>query len=159
MGFTEVASNRPTSAGGFARVRVCVGASAGAPARPRGCVCEREGVFVGWTVGRMEEVGRRVRREIEMAKRWDFMREHMPKVVSMLQERRAKGEGAHLDECWKRGVGRQEPGWFYAREGGVTVGTPFEGSEAEQIHKMAGSLPNAAGQALLMLRPVEPAKT
>ncbi|XVJ69870.1 MAG: hypothetical protein HEQ39_09605 [Rhizobacter sp.] len=83
---------------------------------------------------------------------WVFMKEHMPRVVSMLQERRTKGEGAHIDECWKRGVIAQEPGWFYAREAGVSVGTPFDGTEAEQIVRMAASLPGAAGQALLLLK-------
>lgn len=58
-----------------------------------------------------------------MRKSWAFMTEHMPRVVAMLKQHRERGEGAHLDECWKHGVVDGEPGWFFAAEGGVHVGT------------------------------------
>jgi hypothetical protein len=56
---------------------------------------------------------------------WGFMTRLMPRVVAEIKEWRDGGCGDHLDECWRRGVTGREPGWFYAREGAVAVGTPF----------------------------------
>jgi hypothetical protein len=56
---------------------------------------------------------------------WSWMPAHMPKTVALLREYRELGEGAHLDECWLRGVLQGQPGWFYAVEGPLSVGTPF----------------------------------
>lgn len=50
----------------------------------------------------------------------------MPELVREIAEWRAAGLGAHVDLCWRRGVLLGEPGWFYAREGTVSLGTPFE---------------------------------
>jgi hypothetical protein len=55
---------------------------------------------------------------------WQWMAEHMPRVVALLKEERAAGRGAHVDECWRRGVVGGEPGMFWAREGAVSVGLP-----------------------------------
>jgi hypothetical protein len=55
---------------------------------------------------------------------WAWMGQHMPRVVALLKERRAAGDGALIDECWRRGVIKREPGWFYAAEGAVSLGTP-----------------------------------
>lgn len=55
---------------------------------------------------------------------WAFMVEHMPGVISRIKEGRAKGEGAHIDMCWRRGVVELQPGWFWAYEAGVSVGVP-----------------------------------
>lgn len=55
---------------------------------------------------------------------WAWLPVVMPGVARLMAEkRRAFGDG-HVNECWKRGVGNLEPGWFFAREGAVWVGTP-----------------------------------
>ena len=93
--------------------------------------------------------------ETRAKKNWAWMSEFMPRIVTMLGERRAKGEGAHIDECWKHGVRLQEPGWFYAREGGITVGTPFQESETNDVLREFGTWEFAKDQALLVLKPLE----
>lgn len=68
---------------------------------------------------------------------WSWIKEFMPNVVALLAEYRA-GEGAHLDECWQRGVLRGEPGWFFAQEGAVCLGTPFDLAAAEAAVRAQG---------------------
>ena len=48
----------------------------------------------------------------------------MPGVRALIAEKRKDWGAAWVAECWKRGVVMQEPGWFFAREGAVAVGTP-----------------------------------
>jgi hypothetical protein len=55
---------------------------------------------------------------------WAFMVDHMPQCVAYIKRARSKGEGAHIDLCWRRGVVERQPGWFWAYEGGVSVGVP-----------------------------------
>ena len=55
---------------------------------------------------------------------WAFMAEHMPRCVEWMRQARIKGEGKHLDLCWRRGVMELRPGWFWAYEAGVSVGVP-----------------------------------
>lgn len=55
---------------------------------------------------------------------WSWMRRHMPRVVAMIEAARQRGDSALVNECWRRGVLNGEPGWFYARENGVSVGVP-----------------------------------
>lgn len=62
--------------------------------------------------------GKQVRPKVS----WAFMVEHMPNVVAKLREKRARGEGAHIDLCWSRGVVGLEPDWFWGYEAGVAVG-------------------------------------
>lgn len=82
---------------------------------------------------------------------WGWMQQHMPKVVQMLKERRAAGQGAHVNECWRRGVLRGEPGWFYAAEGPLTVGVPEGHLLADpQLVALRRDFPD---QAMLLLRP------
>lgn len=59
----------------------------------------------------------------ESAKRdWKWLPREMPGVAKLLAERRAKDGPAWVNECWKRGVVQQEPGWFFAIEGPLMVG-------------------------------------
>lgn len=55
--------------------------------------------------------------------RWFWVREAMPGVARLMAERREKYGAAWVEECWKRGM-RGEPGWLFAREGAVSIGTP-----------------------------------
>lgn len=59
-------------------------------------------------------------------KDWSWFKQFMPGVTALLGEYREFGEGLHLDECWKRGVLGGQAGWFFAREGPVCLGTPFD---------------------------------
>jgi len=84
---------------------------------------------------------------------WVWMEAHMPEVVRQLREYREGGEGAHVNECWRRGVVCGEPGWFFAREGPITLGTPFDrlpGSLLGEVERHAFR----SGGAVLMLAPL-----
>lgn len=47
----------------------------------------------------------------------------MPGVAQQITERRKQYGDAHVDLCWRKGVIEGEPGWFFAREGALAVGT------------------------------------
>lgn len=83
---------------------------------------------------------------------WAWMEEHMPRVIQQLKAKRAEGLGAHINECWKRGVIGLEPGWFYAAEGPVAIGVPAEHLLADPVLvDLRKAFPD---QALLMLKEV-----
>jgi hypothetical protein len=52
------------------------------------------------------------------------MPQAMPGVMKMVGEKRREFGDQHVNLCWKRGVVELEPGWFFAREGALWVGTP-----------------------------------
>lgn len=81
------------------------------------------------------------------ATRWAWLPAMMPTVARLMAERRAQHGPAHMAECWRRGVMLQEPGWFFAREGALAVGTPFD----DQMLRDFGALIVKPGQALLMV--------
>lgn len=49
----------------------------------------------------------------------------MPGVAKLMAEKRRLLGNEHVAECWKRGVLKLEPGWFFAREGALAVGTAW----------------------------------
>lgn len=61
----------------------------------------------------------------EAKRRFDWLPTAMPGVARLMRERRARLGDAHVNECWRRGVVEREPGWFFAREGALAVGTPW----------------------------------
>lgn len=61
------------------------------------------------------------------AGKFDWLPTAMPGVARLVAERRRVLGDAHVSECWRRGVLEREPGWFFAREGALAVGTPWEG--------------------------------
>lgn len=76
----------------------------------------------------------------------------MPKVVQMLKDRRERGEGAFIDECWVKGVQQQQPGWFFAAEGPVAIGVPPGGVLSDPaLVAMRAAFPD---QAIVMLKEV-----
>ena len=81
---------------------------------------------------------------------WAFMVERMPRTVARIKEARAKGQGAHVDTCWRRGVVELQPGWFWAYEAGVSVGVPALDmvGDATVQHVLA----NHPGASVLMLK-------
>lgn len=58
--------------------------------------------------------------------RWNWLPSMMPGVARLMAEKRAQFGAAHVAECWKRSVVMGEPGWLYAREGPIAIGTPFD---------------------------------
>lgn len=60
------------------------------------------------------------------ANRWAWLPHAMPGVARLMAERRAELGAAHVAECWRRGVVEMQPGWFFAREGPLAVGTPWD---------------------------------
>lgn len=48
----------------------------------------------------------------------------MPGVARLVAEKRRTLGEAHVAECWRRGMAG-EPGWFFAREGAIAIGTPW----------------------------------
>lgn len=62
-------------------------------------------------------------------KRWGWLPVEMPGVTRLMKEKRAKYGDQWVNECWRRGVVDGEPGWFFAGEGALMVGTLFEDPE------------------------------
>lgn len=56
--------------------------------------------------------------------RWAWLPEFMPRVRALLAEKRKLLGDAHVNKCWELGVLKQEPGWFFAREGAIAIGVP-----------------------------------
>ena len=63
---------------------------------------------------------------MESRKRFDWLPAEMPVVTDMVRRNRRQHGDAHVNECWKRGVINGEPGWFFAREGTLAIGTPWK---------------------------------
>ena len=80
---------------------------------------------------------------------WRWLPQHMPGVARLMREKRAELGNEWVDTCWKRGVLGQEPGWFYAAEGALAVGTPWA-DEPDIARRMAGRL--LPTEVLLVLR-------
>lgn len=85
------------------------------------------------------------------ARRWDWLPDHMPQVAALMREKRKALGDAHVNRCWMQGVVKGQPGWFYAREGPLAVGVPFDDPVLAPL-AMAPQIPT---QAVLMLRTVE----
>lgn len=83
--------------------------------------------------------------------RWGWLPEAMPGVARLMAERRRTMGNEHVAECWRRGVVQREPGWFFAREGALAVGTPWD----DPVLANFAALQVTASQALLIMK--EPA--
>lgn len=83
---------------------------------------------------------------------WHWLPVAMPGVARLIAEKRRLMGPEHVNECWRRGVLHREPGWFFAREGALAVGTPWAGDP--QLENFAAASVTAT-QALLVLRPKE----
>lgn len=80
--------------------------------------------------------------------RWAWLPTAMPGVARLLGEKRLKHGAEHVKECWARGM-RGEPGWFFAREGGIAIGTPWA-DDPVMANFAAAQI--TSGQALVVLR-------
>lgn len=68
--------------------------------------------------------------------RWAWMPEHMPGVMAKVAEMRKTYGAEWLATCWKNGVVLAQPGWFWACEGALAVGVPFD-ARAIETHLLA----------------------
>ena len=89
----------------------------------------------------------------DQRKRFDWLPVEMPGVARLVKEKRAQLGAAHVAECWERGVLQREPGWFFAREGALAIGVPWD--EPEMANFAAQQITST--QALLMIRTPEAA--
>jgi len=82
-------------------------------------------------------------------KRFDWLPQEMPGVAKRLAALRAELGAEHVKLCWERGFIQREPGWFYAREGSLAIGTPW--ADPELGHWAVFQV--TPGQALVLLHP------
>lgn len=82
---------------------------------------------------------------------WSWLPAQMPGVAGLIKRQRAEVGNDHVNTCWRRGVVEGLPGWFYAAEGALQVGTPWP-----EVLDLACARVTPS-QALLILRPVEQA--
>ena len=82
--------------------------------------------------------------------RWAWLPAAMPGVARLMAEKRSKLGREHVSLCWRRGVIEQQPGWFFAREGALAVGTPWD----DPVLANFAALQVTSTQALLILREV-----
>lgn len=79
--------------------------------------------------------------------RYAWMRDAMPGVARLIAEKRAQYGDAHVTECIVRSLGG-ETGYFFAREGPVAVGTPWDDPALANF----AALQVTSTQALVLLR-------
>lgn len=80
--------------------------------------------------------------------RFGWLPTAMPGVARLVGEKRRTLGDAHVSECWRRGVIEREPGWFFAREGAIAVGTPWD----DPVLANFAAAQVSATQALVVLR-------
>ena len=78
--------------------------------------------------------------------RWVFVPGAMPKVAKLMVEKRKDMGHDHVALCWQKGVVECLPGWFYAREGALAIGVPWD--DLETLYADT----KRASQTLLVLR-------
>lgn len=82
--------------------------------------------------------------------RWAWVRTALPAVARLVLDKRREFGQAHVAECWRRGMAG-EPGWFFAREGAVAIGTPWAVVQ-DPVLAAATSWQCTASQAALFIR-------
>lgn len=69
--------------------------------------------------------------------KWDWLPAVMPGVQRLMADKKRTFGEAHVAECWRRGVLLLEPGWLFAREAALSIGTPPLGDH--QVMELAFS--------------------
>ena len=80
-------------------------------------------------------------------KDWSWLPDFMPGVSRQIADKRKAFGADWVNECWKRSMAG-EPGWLFAREGSLAVGTPFDDPELANF----AALQVTSTQALLVMR-------
>lgn len=86
---------------------------------------------------------------------WKWLPAQMPTVARLLAEKREQLGPEWVNTCWRRGVVDGEPGWFFAAEGALAVGTPW--ADAPGVHLWLGLklAPGGRNPSMLVLRDKE----
>jgi hypothetical protein len=74
-----------------------------------------------------------------------WLKTSMPRVSRLIEEQRKARGAEFVSHCWRRSL-RGEPGWFYAREGALAIGTPWPEAldlEREALKACAPHVPAA----------------
>lgn len=87
-------------------------------------------------------------------RRLALIREAMPGVARIVAGYRARLGDGHVTECVRRGLAG-EPGWFFAREGTVAVGTPWA-DDCGLLRDYAAAHIGAPQALVVMREPVAP---
>lgn len=87
--------------------------------------------------------------KVEKVNDWGWLPSAMPGVARLVAAKRREIGAAHVSLCWTRGVVDREPGWFFAREGALAVGTPWPAIADVVGWNMTPK------QAMVFMRPVE----
>lgn len=82
--------------------------------------------------------------------KWGWLPAAMPGVARLMRDKRKALGEAHVAECWRRGVLEREAGWFFAREGALAVGTPWD----DPVLANFAAAQVTSQQALVVLREV-----
>lgn len=85
---------------------------------------------------------------------WKWLPQQMPGVARLIDEKRRELGSDWVNTCWRAGVVECKPGWFYAAEGALAVGTPWV-NDPVIADLLAARI--TATQALLVIRPKEAA--
>jgi hypothetical protein len=80
-----------------------------------------------------------------------LIRQAMPKVAAVVETHRQAMGAAHVTECQRRGMAG-EPGWFYARQGVITIGAPWQ--DVWEIEAKLAAAGGYADAVMVVLRPV-----
>lgn len=86
------------------------------------------------------------------ANRWHWLTAAMPGVARLMADKRRAYGADHVAECWRHAMAG-EPGWLFAREGAVAVGTPWAGDP--QLENFALAQVTSTQALLVMREPVQ----
>ena len=89
----------------------------------------------------------------EAPARWDCLPSQMPGVVALIADKRRQMGADWVNECWRRGALGGEPGWFFAGEGSLMIGTLWDDAAVVAFASQRIS----RTQALIVLKPKEAA--
>lgn len=77
-----------------------------------------------------------------------WLPEQMPGVAKLLKEKRLLWGAEWVAKCWQMGVVQLQPGWFFASEGALMVGTLWDDAELLAVAMKA----HTPTQAVLILK-------
>lgn len=97
----------------------------------------------------MMDRGKEVSKSAVAANPFAWLPSAMPGVTKLWREKRAKFGAAHMAECWQQGVVNAQPGWLFAREGTLAIGTPWDG---DPVMANFAAAQVTSTQALLIIR-------
>ena len=90
--------------------------------------------------------------------RWAWLPRAMPGVAQLIGEQRQLYGREHVAECWRRGMAG-EPGWFFAREGAIAIGTPWTPELDPVLAEATAWSVTRTQAAVFMRKPTAAAKT